>query len=398
MADTLANVNPEKVLAFLLSNWLAAALVVLGALLLAGLAWLLQPLRTAWAQKRSPVYDVENNFATGAALDGPRAPFPSVLRDAPSVLVSVVVPAYNEEKRIDAMMGEMLGFLKAHELEARAAPRAAGASAFTWEVIVVDDGSRDGTAAHVQRRYVAAEGHERVRLLKLHKNNGKGGAVRKGMLRARGEYIIFADADGATKASDLATLLERCRALAGARGGDAAAAIAVGSRAHLDEGAEAKAQRTAFRAFLHEGFDLLKRLMLGGLGGVRDTQCGFKMFSRAATRAIFPVMHIERWAFDVELLFLAARFGMPVAEVPVTWHEVDGSTLDPLSASLQMLRDVFVIRLCYVLGIWKDSDSVGEAAVIATGAAPAPAAPAPAEAAPAAEPAKEAKVRRRPQA
>jgi dolichyl-phosphate beta-glucosyltransferase len=107
-------------------------------------------------------------------------------------------------------------------------------------------------------------------------------------------------------------------------------------------------------------------MLLGGMGGVRDTQCGFKMFTRPAVAKIFPVMHIERWAFDVELIYLAVRFGIPIFEVPVNWHEVGGSTLDPLSASLQMFRDVFIIRLCYLVGIWSDKDANSTGHVIAS--------------------------------
>ncbi len=91
---------------------------------------------------------------------------------------------------------------------------------------------------------------------------------------------------------------------------------------------------------------------------------------RRAVARVFPVQHIERWAFDVELLYLAARFGIPMVEVPVSWHEVDGSTLDPLTATLQMARDIFIIRVAYVLGIWQyDSERVTLAAGDAAAAA-----------------------------
>jgi dolichyl-phosphate beta-glucosyltransferase len=355
----------ESIINLLISSPLVLLSIVFLIIFLSVLAWLLQPLRTAYASRRSPVYDVENSFETGL-LETPRLPFPSI-SDHASVLVSVVVPAYNEEKRIDPMMNEMIEFLSAQKKKD---------PSFTWEIIVVDDGSKDATSAHVQKRYVNVLGHQLIRVLKLFKNNGKGGAVRKGMLRARGEFIIFADADGATKASDLTALLNVLQKHIGgggkgeksnnAIGSGGAAAVAVGSRAHIDEAEESKAKRTAFRAFLHEGFDLLKRMLLGGMGGVRDTQCGFKMFTRPAVAKIFPVMHIERWAFDVELIYLAVRFGIPIFEVPVNWHEVGGSTLDPLSASLQMFRDVFIIRLCYLVGIWSDKDANSTGHVIAS--------------------------------
>jgi hypothetical protein len=108
------------------------------------------------------------------------------------------------------------------------------------------------------------------------------------------------------------------------------------------------------------GFHAYMRVMLGGGGGgVRDTQCGFKLFTRAAARRIFPAQHIERWAFDVELVHLAARLRVPVAEVPVAWHEVAGSKVELASASLQMARDVLVIRIAYALGWWSEYDGLG---------------------------------------
>lgn len=94
-------------------------------------------------------------------------------------------------------------------------------------------------------------------------------------------------------------------------------------------------------------------MLVGGDHEIHDTQCGFKLFTREAARLLFPVMHIERWAFDVELLFLASKWRIPMVEVPVNWHEVEGSKLDVFSSTIQMLRDLFTIRTCYMLGLWK---------------------------------------------
>ena len=165
------------------------------------------------------------------------------------------------------------------------------------------------------------------------------------MLRGRGRYLLMADADGATRAGEVESLLERMRQIEENGHG-----IVVGSRAHLE--AQEKAQRTAFRKLLMQGFHWFVDALCGG-HGVHDTQCGFKMFTRATARRIFPVMHIERWAFDVELLFLACQWGdIPIAEVPVDWQEIAGSKLDVLSSTFTMARDLVIIRLCYVLGIW----------------------------------------------
>ena len=289
--------------------------------------------------------------------------FPS-LSDPASVTLSVIVPAYNEEQRIKPMMDDMLAALRALEASERAAGRA-----FTWEVIVVDDGSRDATAACVNRSYVAVQGAARMRVLRLWRNNGKGGAVRKGMARARGEFLLMADADGATRASDLTTLLAALRGAA--VDGGAGDGIAIGSRAHLEAAAEgsggAKASRSPLRKLLMWGFHTLIELMIGS-GEIKDTQCGFKLFTRATARRLFPVQHIDRWAFDVELIFLAARFGVPMVEVPVNWQEIDGSKLDVLTSTIQMARDIVAIRVCYMLGIWVDAAPSAPPAPLASGA------------------------------
>jgi dolichyl-phosphate beta-glucosyltransferase len=110
------------------------------------------------------------------------------------------------------------------------------------------------------------------------------------------------------------------------------------------------AQRSFFRNILMYGFHFL--VLLVGVHGIKDTQCGFKLFSREAARILFPAQHVERWCFDVELVMLAQSLGMPVAEVAVKWEEKDGSKLDPVWSSVQMAKDIAFIRLYYSLGIW----------------------------------------------
>lgn len=166
------------------------------------------------------------------------------------------------------------------------------------------------------------------------------------MMRARGQYMLMVDADGATQASCLSDMLEQLRTVE-----DKGLGIAVGSRAHLHE-QDSTAKRKWYRVVLMQGFHLLVSMVIGG-GGIKDTQCGFKLFTREAAKRVFPNQHIERWAFDVELLFLATRQNVPLVEVPVSWCEVDGSKVDVLSDTISMARDLLMIRLCYLTGMWR---------------------------------------------
>ena len=213
---------------------------------------------------------------------------------------------------------------------------------FTYELIIIDDGSRDRTydkALH----YSQTEGTEVVRVMRLGKNQGKGGAVQQGMLHARGEWLLMVDADGATRISDVESLEKGAH-----RAVKADAVVAVGSRAHLAD--DAVAHRAWYRNVLMYGFHFLVSSLC--VRNIRDTQCGFKLFSRQAARLLFPSQHIRRWCFDVELLFLAQRVGVPVVEVPVNWQEIPGSKIALLESSLLMGRDLVIIRAAYATGLW----------------------------------------------
>ncbi|XP_077596182.1 dolichyl-phosphate beta-glucosyltransferase [Stigmatopora nigra] len=274
----------------------------------------------------------EKRFLTAT---GSQELFPS-LRDPPSVQLSVVVPAYNEELRLPVMLDEAMEYL-----ESRRKRRAS----FSYEVIVVDDGSKDKTT-QVASRYTERYGADKVRVLTLVKNRGKGGAVRMGALSSRGRLILMADADGATKFADLEKVEEGLRQLSPKPDN---MAVSCGSRAHLEQ--DALAQRSVFRNFLMWGFHFLVWSLC--VRGIRDTQCGFKIFTREAALRIFSSLHVERWAFDVELLYMAQSLDIPVAEVAVNWTEIEGSKLVPFWSWLQMGRDLVFIRLRYLTGAWK---------------------------------------------
>ncbi|KAI9430184.1 glycosyltransferase family 2 protein [Lactarius indigo] len=266
---------------------------------------------------------------------------PETLRQLPSIHdtasldLSVIIPAYNETKRLPSMLSSTLEHLASFPKR-------------SFEILIVDDGSSDGTAATALK--LAGEDYPNadIRVVQLERNRGKGGAVRHGMLHARGRRLLMADADGASRFADVELLLEALDALVPADSD--APAVVIGSRAHLVK-TEAVVKRSVLRNFLMYGLHTVLRI--AGVGHVSDTQCGFKLFSRGAARELFPRQHLATWIFDVELLLLAKTLGIPVAEVPVTWHEVAGSKLSVVRDSLQMLRDLLILRANQLLGRWE---------------------------------------------
>jgi dolichyl-phosphate beta-glucosyltransferase len=272
-------------------------------------------------------FDQEKSFRTsksGSNLED----FPSL--DSPASLkLSVIVPAYNEELRLPKMLNECLEFL-----EARTS---------SYEVIIVDDGSKD-TTTEVGLDYVEKYGSEKVRVLSLSRNRGKGGAVRMGMLKARGENLLFADADGATTFEDVVKLEEKLADIEEDGHG-----VVCGSRAHLEE--DSIASRTVIRTILMYGFHAC--VWIFAVKTVKDTQCGFKLIKRRTGQILFKTLHIERWAFDVEMLKIAEMLELPIGEVSVRWVEIDGSKLNPLVDAIKMFRDIALLWLRYAIGAWK---------------------------------------------
>lgn len=263
---------------------------------------------------------------------------PPVWRE-PSVALSVVIPAYNEEYRLPQMLDETLTYLKA---------RAAASADFTYEVVVVDDGSRDGTyAAAVGSRHNDIGPTGELRVMQLAKNRGKGFAVRAGMLAARGRLLLMADADGATSIRDLERLEQALKQPNGPCGGPPQ--VAFGSRHHLKQ--EAVEKRPWYRNILMLGFHFVVWFLVGG--HIQDTQCGFKLFRADAGKKIFGSLHLSRWAFDVEILILANMLRLGVTEVPVSFVDMPGSKLNLLTGALTMLRDIALVRILFALGVWR---------------------------------------------
>lgn len=234
--------------------------------------------------------------------------------------ISVVIPAFNEQRRLPATLQQVVPYLAGRFAE--------------YEVIVVDDGSGDDTAG-----VVAAAGSGRVRLIRYAPNRGKGHAVRTGVLAATGEFILVSDADLSTPIEELETLLQ---ALDGCD-------VAIGSRAT----AQTRILRYQpwYRIVLGKTFNKIVRLL--AVGGLNDTQCGFKCWRAAAARAVFSRSLIDGFAFDVETLFLARRMGFSIREVGVAWRNDPESKVHPLFHSAQMLKDLLKIRTLALCGRYR---------------------------------------------
>jgi len=257
-------------------------------------------------------------------------PLPSI-HAKPEVDLTVVIPAYNETERMPTMLKSTLMHLTSKACRAK-----------TYELLIVDDGSKDDTS-ELALQFAKENPMHDIRIVTLHQNLGKGGAVRHGMLHGRGRRLLMVDADGASRFEDLELLWEAMDEL------KTDATISIGSRAHLVK-TEAVVKRSVLRNVLMYGLHTILRIV--GVGHIRDTQCGFKLFSRRAAQLIFPYQHLCTWIFDVEVLLLAKQLRVPVAEVPIEWHEVSGSKLNVVTDSIQMLRDLLILRANIVFGRW----------------------------------------------
>lgn len=238
-------------------------------------------------------------------------------------LLSIVIPAYNESERIVPTIGAIASYVSG--------------LGYAWELIVADDGSSDDTVALLEALQFA-----NLRVLPAERNGGKGSAVRRGTLAARGQFVLFADADNSTPIEELPKLLRKLQ--------HEGYALAVGSRAV--QGAQ-ESNRSA-----------LRRLMSGGLRwivrhvfriGVRDTQCGFKLSTRAAAQRLHRAQTIMGFSFDLEILYLAAKWRYRVAEVAVEWVDAPGSKVDSFREARRFVRDLLKIKLNDLRGLYAEA-------------------------------------------
>lgn len=229
--------------------------------------------------------------------------------------LSVVIPAYNEVERLGDSLERVIAWLRDQP--------------FRSEIVVVDDGSSDATAELA--RNVLQDVQMPTQVLVNEQNRGKGYSVRRGMMQSNGRLALFSDAD-------LSTPIEHAADLRAAIEGGAD--IAVGSRQTV--GSDIEVHQPLLRETAGRMFSAVQRAILGT--GIRDTQCGFKMFTREAVEIVFPHQKLERWAFDAELVFIAQRLGLTVVEVPVRWRNSPATKVNAIRDGLQMVADLWQIR------------------------------------------------------
>ena len=241
--------------------------------------------------------------------------------------LSVIIPSYNEISNLKrSVLDDVINYLKTRP--------------YSWEVILSDDGSSDGT---LEQLNAFANQHAEVRVL-ANPHRGKGPTVSAGILSAKGEWRLFTDFDQSTPLSESKKLLNFCNKYD----------VVIGSR---EIAGALRDKEPIHRHLMGKVFNLVVQTL--AIPGIQDTQCGFKLFTSLAVKKVFPKIQVYQarkitdaytGAFDVELLFLAKKLNLKTAEVPVVWHHVKTERVNPIKDSLRMLVDIIKIRIYDILG------------------------------------------------
>lgn len=239
-----------------------------------------------------------------------------------SVYLSIIIPAYNEEKRIATVLDAIVSFMANKD--------------YNYEVIVVDDGSIDDTVAVVNSYQQQLSN---LTVMTQTVNHGKGYAVRIGMLNASGRYRLFLDADNATQFDDINSFWQYIE-----NGHD----IVIGSR-YL-QGSKIVIKQPLYRRLLGRVANLLIQIL--AVWGIKDTQCGFKLFTAKASEDIFSCQVIDRWGFDFEILAIAQKKGYKIKELPVSWHHIGESRVRPIKGALKTLWELLIIKKNLLIGLY----------------------------------------------
>ena len=248
------------------------------------------------------------------------------------IFLSLVFPAYNEEKRLTPALEKAINFFSSLNIK--------------YEIIIVNDGSKDRTIELIKNEIKKYSSMDNLKNppeiigVSYDKNGGKGFAVKTGMQFVRGKYVLMLDSDGATDIRDYNLLFDSLK--------NEDYSLAIGSRKIITE----QAERIWYRNIMGIVNNFIIQICIG-VKGIKDTQCGFKLFTRKAARDIFSNLHLCRWAFDVDMLYISRYLGIKVIEVPVNWKEIPGSKLVLLPAIISFFRDYFAMITFYNTGFWK---------------------------------------------
>lgn len=243
--------------------------------------------------------------------------------EVPALSLSVVIPAYNEQHRLGETLKQNTAYLSRF-----------GRS---WEMIVVDDGSFDQTAAIAQEWVNRSAGT--IRLLRLPRNRGKGAAVQLGVMNAVGRYVLVADADNATPIEEAGRFLEEAND----------DEILIGSR--YVKSAKVEKKQSKWRVWIGRLGNVIIRAFL--IDDIADTQCGFKLFPAGIAKELFSKQRIERWGFDMEILSIAQGAGISIREIGVTWRDMPGSRLRPIRDAARTLWELVTIKVNLWSGIYE---------------------------------------------
>ena len=258
-----------------------------------------------------------------------RADKTTVSDAASTPFLSIVIPAYNEERRLPPTLAKIAAFLRSQP--------------YTAEVLVVENGSTDRTAAVVEEFIATLAPGDPMQVRLLHSSQGKGAAVKFGMLQAQGEYRFICDADLAMPIDEIAKFLPPTLK----RG---SFDVAIASR---EAPGAVRYNEPAYRHMMGRVFNWLVRIM--AVPDIQDTQCGFKMFAREAALLVFPLQRLDGYSFDVEVLYIARLHGLHLIEVPIHWHHQTDSRVRPVQDTINMVRELLKIRRNGQAGLYQSA-------------------------------------------
>jgi len=240
------------------------------------------------------------------------------------IFLSIIIPCYNEQRRLDKNLKIKLDYLKKQK--------------YSWELILVNDGSTDKTQKII-KNFININKKYHIKSICIKPNNGKGNAVKEGMLNASGDFRLFTDLDNSTPLSELEKLLNYKNNFD----------VIIASR-YLKE-SKITEKQSFIRRVISRGGNLYIKLLLGL--NFQDTQCGFKLFSKSSVQNIFPKCLIKRWGFDLEVLSLAQKYNYKIKEVPIFWSDAGDSKLRPVKAALQVFSEAIKIKINLITNKYK---------------------------------------------